>query len=77
MIPPKGFQLDNGAQMIDMTPVQEGRRLIVLAIANGDEYVTWEAAEAGNGWLYCYWGHYFGDDIAEAVADYLERSGRG
>lgn len=55
-------KLKNGATLI------EQRGDVVLAKFRG-EYVTWKIDAMGG----CYWGHYHGQDITKAVAEFNER----
>ena len=55
-------ELKNGATLLQ----REGN--VVLARTHRD-YVTWEITDEGD----CYWGHYFMDDLSEAMDDFRER----
>ncbi len=62
--------LRNGATVLSVTRVKDGD-YVVLAHTDGVQpFVTWLANDDGA----CMWGHYF-DDVEEAKADYLKRSG--
>ena len=59
-------KLPNGAYILAIDYVAG----VVLA-STGRDYVTWQFG--GNDLASTYWGHYFGNDILEAKADYKKR----
>jgi hypothetical protein len=59
------FKMNNGAEVLK----RDEATGIVLAKFRDSEYVTWMTDDDG----IAYWGHYFGDDIVAASADYAER----
>ena len=60
--------LKNGAQVIKHS------KDVVLALFR-NEYVTWKCkVNDETGLMDCFWGHYFGTDLANATDSFYERS---
>ncbi len=73
-----GDKLRNGATCLQVAAPTAGTvRWTVLALSN-DEYVTWSIYHHADGSSSgtCH-GHYFGQDLGAALADFRKRAGAG